>query len=52
MDYSIIPEGGEVTLFIAREGTRYEGDRIVSTDIRTTTGVVQALSYNFNFKNL
>lgn len=52
MDYSIIPEGGEVTLFIAREGTRYEGDRIVWTDIRTTTGVVQALSYNFNFKNL
>lgn len=51
-DYSIIPEGGEVTLYIAREGTNYAGDRIVSTDIQTTTGVVQALSYNFSFKNL
>lgn len=52
MDYSVIPEGGEVTLFVAREGTNYEGDRIVSCNIQTQTGIVHALSYNFRFTNL
>lgn len=52
MDYVDIPEGGEVTLWMAREGTNYGGDRIVSCNIQTNTGVVHALSYDFRFTNL
>lgn len=51
-DYEIIPEGGAVVLYIAREGTNYEGDRVASCNIQTTTGVVHALDYDFNFRNL
>lgn len=51
-DYASIPEGGEVTLRIAREGTNYAGERIVSCNIHTTTGYVHALSYDFRFNNL
>lgn len=51
-DYDQVPEKGAVALHMIREGQNYEGERIVSCNIETNTGVVHALSYNFRFNKL
>lgn len=51
-DYDNVPEKGATALHMIRKGQNYEGERIVSCNIETTTGVVQALSYNFKFNKL
>ena len=51
-EYGVIPEGGEVTLWRLRVNDVTAGDRIASCNIRTHTGIVHALGYDFNFKNL
>ena len=52
MAYNDIEDTGEIALYIAsrnQEGTRNE--RVASTDIQTTNGVVHSLNYDFRFRN-
>ena len=52
MAYNDIEDTGEIALYIAsrnRDGTRNE--RVASTDIQTTNGVVHSLNYDFRFRN-
>ncbi len=52
MAYNDIEDTGEIALYIAsrnQDGTRNE--RVASTDIQTTNGVVHSLNYNFRFRN-
>lgn len=52
-DYEEIPEKGEIGLYIyMHDSENYEKNRIVSTDIQMTNGVVHALSYNFDLTAL
>ena len=52
-DYEEIPEKGEIGLYIYlhNSGNSRE-NRIVSTDIQMTNGIVHALSYDFTLKGL
>lgn len=51
-DYNNMQEMGEVMLFLAsRNADGARNEQVVSTDIQTTNGVVQALSYDFRFEN-
>ena len=50
--YNDIEDTGEIALYIAsrnQDGTRNE--RVASTDIQTTNGVVHSLNYDFRFRN-
>lgn len=48
-DYKGIPEKGEIGLYIRlHDSGSTEGNRIVSTDIQMTNGIVHALSYDFD----
>ena len=52
MAYNDIEDPGEIALYIAsrnQDGTRNE--RVASTDIQTTNGVVHSLNYDFRFRN-
>ena len=52
MAYNDIEDTGEIALYIAsrnQDGTRNE--RVASTDIQTTNGVVHSLNYDFRFRN-
>lgn len=52
MAYNDIKDTGEIALYIAsrnQDGTRNE--RVASTDIQTTNGVVHSLNYDFRFRN-
>lgn len=52
MSYNNVEDTGEVALYIAsrnEKGTRNE--RVASTDIQTTNGVVHSLNYDFRFQN-
>ena len=52
MAYNDIEDTGEIALYIAsrnQDGTRNE--RVASTDIQTTNGVVHSLNYEFRFRN-
>ena len=52
MAYNDIEDTGEIELYIAsrnQDGTRNE--RVASTDIQTTNGVVHSLNYDFRFRN-
>ena len=52
MAYNDIEDTGEIALYIAsrnQDGTRNE--RVASTDIQTTNGVVHTLNYDFRFRN-
>lgn len=50
--YNEIEDTGAFTLWIAsRNQTGTSNERIASTDIRTTTGVVHSLNYDFRFIN-
>ena len=52
MAYNHIEDTGEIALYIAsrnQDGTRNE--RVASTDIQTTNGVVHSLNYDFRFRN-
>ena len=52
MAYNDIEDTGEIALYIASRnqyGTRNE--RVASTDIQTTNGVVHSLNYDFRFRN-
>ena len=52
MAYNDIEDTGEIALYIAsrnQDGARNE--RIASTDIQTTNGVVHSLNYDFRFRN-
>lgn len=52
MAYNDIEDTGEIALYIAsrnQDGTRNE--RVASTDIQTTNGVVHSLNYDFRFHN-
>lgn len=51
-DYDNVPEKGAIALHMVRKGQNYEGERIVSCNIETNTGVVHALSYNFRFDKI
>ena len=52
-DYNKIPEKGEFGLYVYLHNTENsEKNRIVSTDIQMTNGVVHALSYNFDLTSL
>lgn len=52
-DYEDIPEKGEVGLYIYLHNSgNSDKNRIVSTDIQMTNGVVHALSYDFSLKGL
>ena len=52
MAYNDIEDTGEIALYIAsryQDGTRNE--RVASTGIQTTNGVVHSLNYDFRFRN-
>lgn len=52
MAYNDIEDTGEIALYIAsrnQDGARNE--RVASTDIQTTNGVVHSLNYDFRFRN-
>ena len=52
-DYNKIPEKEEFGLYVYLHNTENsEKNRIVSTDIQMTNGVVHALSYNFDLTSL
>lgn len=52
-DYNDIPEKGEFGLYVyLHDSQNYYKNRIVSTDIQMTNGVVHALSYNFDLTAL
>lgn len=51
-DYNNVQEMGEVVLYLAsRNAVGARNEQVASTDIQTTNGVVQALSYDFRFEN-
>lgn len=51
-DYNNMQEMGEVELYVAsRNVAGARNEQVASTDIQTTNGVVQALSYDFRFEN-
>lgn len=52
-DYEEIPEKGEIGLYIYfHNSSNTDNNRIVSTDIQMTNGVVHALSYDFDLNTL
>ena len=52
-DYEEIPEKGEIGLYIYLHNSgNSKENRIVSTDIQMTNGIVHALSYDFTLKGL
>lgn len=51
-DYEGVQMAGAVVLRIASRNVEGAGNEVIaSSDIRTTTGVVQALNYDFRFRN-
>lgn len=52
MAYNDIEDTGEIALYIAsRNQDRTRNERVASTDIQTTNGVVHSLNYDFRFRN-
>lgn len=51
-DYNDIQDAGEVVFYIASQNVQgARSEQVVSTDIQTNNGVVQALNYDFRFNN-
>ncbi|MEQ2978090.1 hypothetical protein AAAX96_15825 [Butyricimonas faecihominis] len=51
-EWNQVKDAGAITLSIASHNVKNAKNEVVaSTDIQTTNGIVQALNYNFDFKN-